>query len=129
VPKPVLGHISFGVVDLDRSGRFYDAVMKPLGWPRSWTEPQGIGYGIESDGELALFAHPKDGRPPGPGFHLAFNAPSRAAVDAFYVAALAAGGRDDGAPGLRPQYSPTYYAAFVFDPDGHKLEAVYQERE
>jgi len=63
--------------------------------------------------------------PPGPGFHLAFRAPSRAAVDRFHAAALAAGGASDGAPGPRPDYGPTYYAAFVIDPDGHKLEAVY----
>jgi catechol 2,3-dioxygenase-like lactoylglutathione lyase family enzyme len=122
----VLGHLSFGVADLERSGRFYDAVFAPLGWPRDWTEPKGIGYGIEGQGELALFLKGVDARPPGPGFHLAFNAPSRTAVDAFHVAALANGGRDDGAPGLRPHYSPTYYAAFVIDPDGYKLEAVHQ---
>jgi catechol 2,3-dioxygenase-like lactoylglutathione lyase family enzyme len=124
--KPVLGHLSFGVADLERSKRFYDAVMKPLGWPRDWTEPDGIGYGIAGQGELALFLKAGDARSPGPGFHLAFNAPDRAAVDAFHAAALANGGRDDGPPGLRPQYSPTYYAAFVIDPDGYKLEAVHQ---
>jgi catechol 2,3-dioxygenase-like lactoylglutathione lyase family enzyme len=63
---------------------------------------------------------------PGPGFHLAFNAPSRAAVDAFHKAALSAGARDVGVPGLRPHYGATYYAAFVIDPDGYKLEAVHQ---
>ena len=62
--------------------------------------------------------------PPGAGFYLAFNAPSRAAVDAFYVEALRAGGTDNGPPGLRPHYGPTYHAAFVIDPDGHPLEAV-----
>ena len=61
---------------------------------------------------------------PGPGFHLAFAAPSREAVDAFHRAALASGGRDNGPPGLRPQYAPDYYAAFVFDPDGYWIEAV-----
>jgi catechol 2,3-dioxygenase-like lactoylglutathione lyase family enzyme len=126
VAKPVLGHISFGVADLERAGRFYDAVLKPIGWTRDWSEKDGIGFGEPGAGELALFAHPADARPPGPGFHLAFNAPSREAVNAFHAAALQAGGTDAGAPGLRPHYSPTYYAAFVIDPDGHKLEAVHQ---
>ncbi len=125
--RPVLGHLSFGVVDLARAGRFYDAVLAPLGYERVWADENGIGFGEPGAGDkLALFAHPTDARPPGPGFHLAFNAPSREAVDAFHVAALAAGGKDAGAPGLRPHYSQTYYAAFVIDPDGHKLEAVHQ---
>ena len=124
--RPVLGHISFGVADLERAGRFYDAVMKPLGWARDWTEPKGIGFGIPGEGELALFLKGAEARPPGPGFHLDFNAPSREAVDAFHAGALAAGGTDNGAPGLRAHYSPTYYAAFVIDPDGYKLEAVHQ---
>lgn len=64
--------------------------------------------------------------PPGPVFHLAFTATSHDVVDAFYAAALSAGGRNNGPPGLRPHYSPTYYAAFVIDPDGYRLEAVYQ---
>jgi catechol 2,3-dioxygenase-like lactoylglutathione lyase family enzyme len=101
-------------------------VFAPLGWPRAWTERNGIGFGIPGQGELALFLKGAESRPPGPGFHLAFNAPSREAVDAFHAAALANGGRDDGAPGVRPHYSPSYYAAFVFDPDGHRLEAVHQ---
>lgn len=69
--------------------------------------------------------HP-EARPPGPGFHLAFDAPDHAAVDAFHAAGLAAGGRDNGQPGLRPHYGATYYAAFLIDPDGHHLEAVHQ---
>ena len=124
--RRILGHISFGVADLERTGRFYDAVLKPLGWPRAWTTPRGIGFGVAGQGELALFLKGAEARPPGPGFHLAFNAPDRAAVDAFHAAAIAAGGRDAGPPGLRSHYSPTYYAAFVVDPDGHKLEAVHQ---
>jgi catechol 2,3-dioxygenase-like lactoylglutathione lyase family enzyme len=63
---------------------------------------------------------------PGPGFHIAFAAPDRAAVDAFHQAALAAGGIDNGGPGLRLHYGPTYYAAFVIDPDGHRIEAVFK---
>ncbi len=122
----MLGHLSFGVADLDRASRFYDAILAPLGIVRVWSNERGTGYGAPGRGDkLALFARP-DASPPGPGFHLAFDAPSRAAVDAFHTAAMAAGGTDAGPPGPRQHYSPTYYAAFVVDPDGHKLEAVHQ---
>ena len=122
----MLGHLSFGVSDLDRSTAFYDAVMAALGFKRVWTSPNGVGYGLVPNmDKLALF--PQTGAtPPGPGFHLAFDAPDRAAVDAFHAAALAAGGTCDGPPGSRPHYGETYYAAFVIDPDGYKLEAVHQ---
>lgn len=122
----MLGHVSFGVKDLARAGVFYDAVLRPFGWVRIWDDPQGLGYGRPGEGEkLNLFPH-VEARPPGPGFHLAFDAPGRAAVDAFHAAALGSGGTDRGAPGLRPAYGPAYYAAFVTDPDGHRLEAVHQ---
>lgn len=92
-----------------------------------WANERGVGYGRAGEGDkLALFAR-GDARAPGPGFHLAFNAPSRAAVDAFHAAALAQGGEDAGAPGLRPHYGEKYYAAFVIDLDGCKLEAVFQK--
>jgi len=88
---------------------------------------QGVGFGPKGGGDkLALFYKPQQAIAPGPGFHLAFNAPSREAVDAFHAAAVIAGGTDCGAPGLRPQYSATYYAAYVIDLDGYKLEAVHQ---
>lgn len=80
----------------------------------------------KGDDKLALFAKPNKATAPGPGFHLAFVAPSREAVDAFHAAAMSAGGKDSGAPWLRPQYGPTYYAAFVIDPDGYKLEALHR---
>lgn len=122
----MLGHLSFGVADLDRASRFYDAILAPLGVVRVWSNDRGAGYGEPGRGDkLALFARP-GASPPGAGFHLAFAAPTRAAVDAFHSAALAAGGADAGPPGPRQHYSPTYYAAFVVDPDGHKLEAVHQ---
>ena len=123
----MLGHVSLGVRDLARAGGFYDAALASLGWVRLWDAPQGLGYGPPGGGEkLNLFPHP-DARPPGPGFHLAFDAPDRAAVDAFHAAALGAGGGDNGAPGLRARYGPTYYAAFVVDPEGHHLETVHQQ--
>jgi catechol 2,3-dioxygenase-like lactoylglutathione lyase family enzyme len=123
----MLGHLSFGVDDLDRAARFYDAALAPLGYVRVWSNARGAGFGSPGGGDkLALFARPGEARPPGPGFHLAFDATSREAVDAFHAAALSHGGTDAGAPGLRPHYSASYYAAFVIDPDGYKLEAVYQ---
>jgi catechol 2,3-dioxygenase-like lactoylglutathione lyase family enzyme len=122
----MLGHLSFGVADLARSTAFYDAAMGALGLARVWTSDHGVGYGAPGGGDkLALFPRP-DALAPGAGFHLAFDAPDRAAVDRFHAAAMAAGGTDDGAPGPRPHYGDTYYAAFVIDPDGYKLEAVHQ---
>ena len=123
----MLGHLSFGVDDLDRSATFYEQILAPLGYVRVWTNPNGVGFGEKGAGDkLALFPKPQQVIAPGPGFHLAFNAPSREAVDAFHTAAVNAGGGDCGAPGLRPHYGPTYYAAFVVDLDGYKLEAVHQ---
>ena len=123
----MLGHLSFGVADLPRAIRFYDAALAPLGYVRVWTIERQAGYGVPGGGDkLALKLQPGPVVPPGPGFHLAFAAPSPAAVDRFHAEALRAGGSDEGAPGTRPHYGPTYYAAFVRDPDGHKLEAVFQ---
>jgi catechol 2,3-dioxygenase-like lactoylglutathione lyase family enzyme len=125
--KIVLGHLSFGVADLAKAAAFYDGVLATLGYVRVWSGSDAVGYG-EAGGndKLALFARPGLAAPPGVSFHLAFDAPDRASVDAFHAAALRMGGRDQGAPGERPHYGPTYYAAFVTDPDGHKLEAVHQ---
>ena len=122
----MLGHLSFGVADLARAARFYDAALTALGYARVWTNAHGVGYGAPGGGDkLALFPR-ADAAAPGAGFHVAFDAPSQAAVERFHAAAIAAGGTDNGAPGLRAHYSPTYYAAFVIDPDGHRLEAVHQ---
>ena len=127
-----LHHLSLGVRDIARTANFYDAALAPLGYDRVWSdirsgEPdQAIGYGPPGDSDkLALKQH-GDAAAPGSGFHIAFAAPNRQAVDAFHKAALAAGGRDNGPPGLRRDYGPTYYAAFVIDPDGHRLEAVFK---
>lgn len=123
----MLSHLSFGVADLARATAFYDGTLAALGCVRVWSNEHGVGYGVGGGNDkLALFAQADRPSPPGAGFHLAFEAPSRAAVDAFHAAALRLGGRDEGAPGARPHYSPTYYAGFVADPDGHKLEAVHQ---
>jgi catechol 2,3-dioxygenase-like lactoylglutathione lyase family enzyme len=123
----MLGHLSFGVHSLARAAAFYDAVLAPLGYVRAWTSPHAVGFGPPGGGDkLALFAKPGEVIAPGPGFHLALTAPDRAAVDAFHAAAMAAGAADHGPPGLRAHYGPTYYAAFISDLDGYKLEAVHQ---
>ena len=89
-----------------------------------WRNARGVGFGPPGqEDKLAIFGRPGEARAPGAGFHVCFTAPARAAVDAFHAAALAAGGTDAGAPGHRPHYGADYYAAFVFDLDGHKLEA------
>jgi catechol 2,3-dioxygenase-like lactoylglutathione lyase family enzyme len=127
----MLHHISFGVSDIEHSAAFYDAVLAPLGYKRVWTDmspgdlDQAVGYGPpESGDKFAIKLRGGAAHAPGSGFHLAFAAPNRRAVALFHEAALANGGRDNGAPGLRPQYGPRYFAAFVVDPDGCALEAV-----
>lgn len=130
----MLHHLSFGVADIERARVFYDAVLAPLGYVRVWSDlrpgeaGQAVGYGSPGGGDkLALKLRPEGHRPPGPGFHLAFAAPDRAAVDRFHAEALLHGGRDNGAPGPRTHYGPHYYAAFVIDPDGFNIEAVFNE--
>ena len=120
----MLHHISLGVRDLQHAGLFYDAVLGALGYRRVFEDDTAIGYGIEDDKDLLCLKLRPDAAAPGPGFHLALAAPSRAAVDAFHAAALAVGGADNGAPGLREDYGDHYYAAFLVDPDGHRIEAV-----
>ena len=120
----MLSHLSLGVQDLERATSFYEAALAPLGVVCVWRNPRGVGFGPPGqEDKLALFGRPGEARAPGAGFHVCFAAPSREAVDAFHAAALAAGGTDAGAPGLRPHYGADYYAAFVLDLDGHKLEA------
>ncbi len=124
----MIDHVSLGVSDLARAIGFYDTILQPLGYVRLWSSERGAGYGRSgSDEALALFAVGELARPPGPGWHLALTAPNRAAVDRFHAAAVRTGGSDEGAPGLRAHYGRGYYAAFVRDPDGHKLEAVCHE--
>lgn len=125
----MLSHLSLGVSDMQRSRVFYTTVLGAMGFVEVWSYPDAVGYGPpDGNDKLALFERPEAEVPlaAGPGFHLALQAPSREAVHAFHAAALEAGGRCDGPPGLRPHYGERYYAAFVLDPDGHKLEAVYQ---
>jgi catechol 2,3-dioxygenase-like lactoylglutathione lyase family enzyme len=120
----MLHHVSFAVVNLESSGAFYDAALGALGYRRVFEDNTAIGYGIEDDKDIFCLKLRSLAIAPGTGFHLAFSAPSRGAVDLFYSAALAAGGRDNGRPGLRLHYGPSYYAAFLVDPDGYHVEAV-----
>jgi catechol 2,3-dioxygenase-like lactoylglutathione lyase family enzyme len=121
----MLHHISLGVADLQRSAAFYDAALSALGYMRVWADNTAVGYGYPGGGDKLAIKLRRDGAVvPGPGFHLAFAAPDRESVARFHEAALRKGGQDNGAPGLRPAYGPNYYAAFVIDPDGYRIEAV-----
>jgi catechol 2,3-dioxygenase-like lactoylglutathione lyase family enzyme len=114
-------HIGLKVSDLAASVRFYSAALEPLGLVCCSQDAAGAGFGPE--GAPALWLAAAQGAAPG-GAHVAFRAESRAAVEAFYKAGVAAGGRDNGAPGLRADYGPRYFAAFLIDPDGNNVEAV-----
>jgi catechol 2,3-dioxygenase-like lactoylglutathione lyase family enzyme len=123
----MLDHIGISVSDFDRSVAFYKAALAPLslGLIMSVTRQEtgaGAGAGFGADGKPFFWIG--DFRPAQTGVHVAFSARSRAEVDAFYAAAMAAGAGDNGAPGLRPHYHPNYYGAFVLDPDGNNIEAV-----
>ena len=116
-------HVSVGVTDIVRSRAFYDAALAPLGLKRLYADDGSLGYGQSAVGLWVGAATAPVPANTASGLHFCFVAPSRASVDAFHAAALAQGGRDNGAPGLRESYGPNYYAAFVIDPDGYRLEA------
>lgn len=119
----MINHVSLGVADLAATKRFYDAALAPLGYACLSSDETSLGYGRET---VALWISPSP-RPvaadPASGLHICFDAPDPAAVDAFHAAAIAAGGSDNGGRGLRTTYAPDYYAAFVVDPDGYRIEA------
>ena len=117
----MLDHVTIGVSRLNHAREFYDRALRPLGIRRLYADGETFsGYGADKKAFFWIGARAAVTT----GAHVAFTAPDRAAVDAFHAAALAAGGRDNGAPGLRPHYHHHYYGAFVLDPDGHNIEAV-----
>ena len=119
-----LDHVAISTADYRKSLAFYEAALAPLGIKTmmKFEGDDGNTAGLGSDVPFLWIGD--GGQLAGGRLHLAFSAPNRAAVDAFYAAAMAEGGKDNGAPGLRAHYHPTYYAAFVYDPDGHNIEAV-----
>lgn len=116
----MLDHVGFHTRQFAALAQFYEKALRPLGYGKVITFEDAAGFG--RDGKPSLWIGAGDASVA--GIHVAIMSDDRAKVDAFYAAALAAGGRDNGAPGLRPHYHPNYYAAFVFDPDGNNLEAV-----
>ncbi|MGO9802133.1 MAG: VOC family protein [Steroidobacteraceae bacterium] len=114
-------HIGLKVKDLDASVRFYTAVLKPLGHGVAFSDESTVAFGPEGAPAFWLYA---DAKLAHSLLHVAFKASTRTAVDAFHREGLGARGRDNGAPGIRKDYSPSYYAAFLLDPDGNNVEAV-----
>jgi catechol 2,3-dioxygenase-like lactoylglutathione lyase family enzyme len=117
----MIDHTGIGVADLARSAAFYDAALGALGWKRVFEMDGGVAYGTTHPVFWIDKFHPA-----GTKNHTAFTAKTRAEVEAFHAAAVRAGGTDNGAPGLRTGYPPNYYTAFVLDPDGNNMEAVYR---
>jgi catechol 2,3-dioxygenase-like lactoylglutathione lyase family enzyme len=126
----MISHVTVGTSDLSRAIAFYDAIFIPLGIHRFWTAANGQTAGWQRDEGSGRFyvTAPFNGQAPAPGngWMCAFAAPNREAVDIAHAAGLAHGGRDEGAPGLRPQYAPDYYGAYLRDPDGNKLHVVHR---
>jgi catechol 2,3-dioxygenase-like lactoylglutathione lyase family enzyme len=125
--RVVIDHLTIGVRDLERSRRFYAAALEPLGFEQigPWSdERREIAFGYKGGDDFAI----SDEYEPGGQLHVAFSADSQEAVRGFHAAALAAGGHDNGGPGPRPEYTEGYYGAFVLDPDGHNVEAVFHAR-
>jgi catechol 2,3-dioxygenase-like lactoylglutathione lyase family enzyme len=117
----MLDHVTLGVSDFEQSKSFYDRALRPLGITHLYADGERTaGYGIKPK----AFFWIGWSETPQTGAHIAFTAPDRLTVDRFHQEAIAAGGRDNGQPGMRPHYHPNYYGAFVLDPDGHNIEAV-----
>lgn len=124
----MLDHISLGVTNLERSVSFYDAVLSPLGYVRVWSDSDAAGYAPPGqDDAFAIKGEDLGALTLPHRLHVAFAAASRTAVHAFHEAALEHGATDDGAPQVHGEYGPNYFAAFVIDPDGYRIEAVHHE--
>jgi catechol 2,3-dioxygenase-like lactoylglutathione lyase family enzyme len=121
--KPMLNHVSIGVRNLSRAKEFYDEALKPLGYKRLYDSEDSLGYGADAPVFWVLRVATPVVADAGSGLHFCLDAPTRKSVDAFHKAALGSGGKDNGKPGLRADYGDNYYAAFVVDPDGYRLEA------
>lgn len=120
----MINHLSVGVADLARTRKFYDAALKPLDITVLSDSTSAIGYGKSGIAAFWTLAVKSPVAPDADsGLHICFDAPTRAAVDRFHAAALEHGGTSNGKPGLRPDYGPGYYAAFIIDPDGYRIEA------
>jgi catechol 2,3-dioxygenase-like lactoylglutathione lyase family enzyme len=119
----MIDHVSIGVRDLVRTKRFYEAALQPLGY-RCLSEASGsLGFGRDAVAFWVSVVERPVVADKDSGLHFCFTAPTRNSVNAFHAAALGAGGRDNGKPGVRAEYDPNYYAAFVIDPDGYRIEA------
>ena len=132
-PRRMIHHISIGVSEIVASSIFYDAILKPLGYIRAFEDlrpgekHQAIGYGFEiNEDKFTIKERFSTELSPGPGFHLAFSAPSREAVDEWHRQGIAMGGTSKGAPKIWSDFGPDYYAAYLIDPDGWQIEAVYK---
>ena len=120
----MLDHIGLAVSDIAKSKTFFQAALAPLGYSVKMDFGEAIGLGQDRPGGIWIAKGPVSAK-----MHIAFTAANRATVKAFYDAAIAAGGKDNGGPGLRPQYHPNYYCAFVYDFDGNNIEAVCHQPE
>jgi catechol 2,3-dioxygenase-like lactoylglutathione lyase family enzyme len=119
----MISHVSVGVRDIAKAGRFYDAALAALGYKRLYDSAEALGYGADGPQLWVMKVERPVPADAASGLHFCFDAPNREAVEQFHAAALKAGGKDNGKPGLRKDYGDNYYAAFVIDPDGYRLEA------
>ena len=119
----MISHVSIGVRDIAKAGRFYDTALAALGYKRLYDSAEALGYGAETPELWVMQVARPVKADEASGLHLCFDASDRAGVDAFHKAGIKAGGRDNGRPGVRKDYGDNYYAAFVIDPEGYRLEA------